>query len=64
MTETFVNEIFNFQVILTHVLEKIGQILHGVEMDRQRRGYTSFGESGMKSSLLRYLFFCLSKEKT
>ena len=60
MTETFVTEIFNFQVILTHVLEKIGQILplFGVEMDRQRRGYTSYGESGMKSSLLRYLFFC------
>ena len=53
------NEIFNFQVILTHGFEKIGQILlvTGVEMDRQRRGYTSSGESGMKSSLLRYLFF-------
>ena len=50
------NEIFNFQVLLTHVIKKIGQILFGVEMDRGRRGYTSSGESGMKSSLLRYLF--------
>ena len=57
MTETFVNEIFNFQVILTHVLKKIGQILFGVEMDRRIRGYTSSGESKMRSSLLRYLFF-------
>ena len=55
------NEIFNFHVILTHVLEKKnGQILFGVEMDRRRRGYTSSGESGMESNLLRYLFFvCL-----
>ena len=58
ITETFMNEIFNFQGILTHVFEKkIGQILFGVEMDRRRRGYTSSGESGMKRSLLRYLFF-------
>ena len=42
--------------------KKIGQILHvfGVEMDRQRRGYTSSWESGMESILWRYLFFvCL-----
>ena len=54
----FLNEIFNFQVILTHVIEKkIDQILFGVEMDRRRMEYTSSGESGMKSSLLRYSFF-------
>ena len=55
------NKIFNFHVILTHVLEKKnGQILFGVEMDRRRRGYTSSGESGMESSLLRYLIIvCL-----
>ena len=52
------NEILNFQVILTHFIEKkIGQILFGVEMDRRRRGNTSSGESGMKSNLLRYSFF-------
>ena len=54
------NEIFNFQGILTHVFEKKkGKILFRVEMDKRRRGYTctSSGESGMKSSLLRYLFF-------
>ena len=55
----FVNEIFNFQVILTHVIEKNGQILFGVEMDRRRRGYTSSGESGVESSLLKYLFIYL-----
>ena len=50
------NEILNFLVVLTHVFEKkIGQILFGVEMDRRRRVYASFGESGMKSSPLRYL---------
>ena len=54
------NEILNFQVILTHVIKKKpGQILFGVEMDRRRRGFTSSGESGMKSSLLRYLFVSL-----
>ena len=44
------NEIFNFQVILTHVFEKTGQILFGVEMDRRRKEYTSSWESGMESS--------------
>ena len=58
------NEIFNFQVILTHVLEKIGQILFGLKWTDEEGGYTSSGESGIKSSMLRYLFFCLSKEKT
>ena len=57
----YLHTIFNFHVILTHVLEKkIGQILFGVEMDRRRRGYTSSGEYGMESNLLRYLIFvCL-----
>ena len=52
-------KIFNFQVILTHVIEKVGQIPFRVEMERRRKGYTSSGGSGMESSLLRYLFFCL-----
>ena len=43
----------------TRYRKKIGQILFRVEIDNRRRGYTSSGESGMKSSLLRYLFFCL-----
>ena len=55
------NEIFKFQGILTCFFDqkKNSQILFGVEMDRQRRGYTSSGESGLVSSLLRYLFIYL-----
>ena len=52
------SEIFHFYVILTHVSEKkIGAILFWIEMGIRRRGYTSSVESGMKSSLLRYLVF-------
>ena len=50
------NEIFHFQVILTHVSKEIGQIQFGVEMDIRRMGYTSSVESGMKSSLLCFFF--------
>ena len=51
----FVNEIFNFQVILTNILGKNWpNTIWG--WNGQRRGYTSSGESEMNSSLLRYLF--------
>ena len=53
------NEIFNFQVILTQVFwKKIGQIPIGIEMDGEDGGihFLFFGESGMESSLLRYFF--------
>ena len=48
------NEIFNFQVILTHFF---GNIPFEGEMDRRGKGYTSSGESEIEISLVRYLFF-------
>ena len=50
------NELFNFAVNCKTVFEKNRKILIGLEIDRQRKGYSSSGDSGMKSTLLTYIF--------
>ena len=59
ISETCSNELINFQFILTHFCgAKIGKYCLGLKCtDKELRGYTYSRESGMKSSLLRYIYF-------
>ena len=45
------------QIILRHFFEE--KLSAGVEMDRQRGGFTSFGDSGKEFGLLRHTFLGL-----
>ena len=50
--EKCTNELMNLNVFWRNFYSKFRQIL----MDRRRRGYTSFGNSGMESSLVTHIF--------
>ena len=45
------NEIFNFQVFLTHVWKKWPNTIWGWNGQDEEGGYASTGESGVESSL-------------
>ena len=54
----FVNEIVNFQVILTHILEKkLAKYYMGLKWTDKEGGIHLLEKSGMNSSQLGYLFF-------